>query len=79
MSKLGVGGLVTYFASRLRFPQLFWITALLFVADMFLLDPVPFMDEILLGLMTVLLGSIKKRGEEEDENPVIKNVTPPDA
>ena len=78
MSKLGVGGLVTYFASRLRFPQLFWITAILFLADMFLLDPIPFVDEALLGLMTVLLGSLKKRSEGEDENPVIKNVTPPD-
>ena len=46
---------------RLGFPKLFMITAVLFVADMLSFDPIPFLDEILLGLGTLLLASWKNR------------------
>jgi len=49
------------FAARLRFPTLFWITATLFVLDVLTPDFIPFIDEILLGLGTLLLGSWRKR------------------
>ncbi len=68
------------FASRLRFPQLFALTAVLFVLDLLIPDLIPFVDEILLALATILLGSWKdKRQVEEDEGdrPPIKDVTPP--
>ena len=51
--------LLTY-ASRLRFPTLFMITAALFLFDLVLPDLVPFIDEILLGLGTLLLASWRK-------------------
>ncbi|KAA3653779.1 MAG: hypothetical protein DWQ11_07320 [Proteobacteria bacterium] len=50
--------------ARLRFPQLFALTALLFIVDLLLPDPLPFADEILFGLLTVLFGSWKKRRGE---------------
>ena len=53
-------GVVERFARRLRFPQLFWLTAVLFLLDLLIPDLIPFADEILLGLATVLLGSWKK-------------------
>jgi len=56
-------GFIERFAGGLRFPQLFWLTAILFVVDMLVPDLVPFADEILLGLATLLLGSWKKRRE----------------
>lgn len=66
---------MTAFAARLRFPQLFFLTAFLFVLDLFIPDFIPAVDEILLLLMTALLGSLKKRTEEiPKEEP--KNVTP---
>jgi hypothetical protein len=49
------------YASRLRFPRLLAVTVGLFVFDLIVPDAVPFVDEILLGLMSLLLASLKKR------------------
>lgn len=48
-------------ARKLRFPTLFKITAVLFVLNIFILDPIPFLDEILLGLGALLLANWKDR------------------
>lgn len=53
--------LVERFAGRLRFPALFLVTAALFVVDLAIPDVIPFVDEVLLGLGTLLLGSWKRR------------------
>lgn len=50
-------GLVIRFASRLRFPTLFLVTAALFVIDMIVPDFIPFADEVLLALATLVLGT----------------------
>lgn len=61
------------FASRLRFPTLFLVIAGLFVFDLFIPDLIPFLDEILLGLGTVLLASWKNRKAASDSSkPVIE-------
>lgn len=52
-------------ARRLRYPTLFKITAALFTFSVLLPDPVPFIDEILFGLGTLLLANWKRR-----KNPV---------
>ncbi len=49
------------YASRLRFPKLLALAAAVFVADLIFPDVIPFVDEILLGLLTLLLGMLKKR------------------
>ena len=48
------------FASRLRFPWLFTLTAGLFLLDLIVPDAIPLVDELLLGLATLLLGSWRK-------------------
>lgn len=54
-------------AGRLRFPTLFMLTAALFVVNVVVPDPIPFVDEILLGLVTLVLGAWKdRRGDAED-------------
>lgn len=53
--------LLLTFASRLRFPWLFALTAGLFLLDLLVPDAIPFVDELLLGLATLLLGSWRKR------------------
>lgn len=53
---------VTRFASGLRYPTLFKLVGVLFLVDFFVPDLVPFIDEILLGLGTLLLGSLRTRG-----------------
>jgi hypothetical protein len=61
--------LLTY-ASRLRFPKLLALAAAVFVADLIFPDVIPFADEILLGLITLLLVMLRKRngktGRETD-------------
>lgn len=54
-------GLLLAFASRLRFPWLFALTAGLFLLDLIVPDAIPLADEFLLGLATLLLGSWRKR------------------
>ncbi len=48
-------------ARRLRYPTLFKLTAALFVLTLFIPDPIPMLDEILLGLGTLLLANWKTR------------------
>lgn len=62
---------ITKFSKRLRFPQLFLLTGALFVFDLFIPDVLPFIDELLLGLMTAMLGSLKekKKPAEKPEDP----------
>jgi hypothetical protein len=52
------------YASGLRFSKLLAITAALFVIDLFFPGMVPFVDEILLGLISLLLASLRKRSGE---------------
>jgi hypothetical protein len=58
-------GMVLRYLARLRFPQLFVVTAALFLLDLLIPDVIPFADEMLLGLVTVLLGSWRKRRQAD--------------
>jgi hypothetical protein len=60
-----IGSLVTRFASRLRFPVLFALVGGLFLVDVLVPDLVPFFDEVMLALGTLLLGSLRKRRGSE--------------
>lgn len=56
--------LLMRFFSRLRFPWLFAVTAALFGLDLIVPDVIPFVDELLLGLTTLLLGTWRTRKAE---------------
>jgi hypothetical protein len=77
MSSNPLLGLIERFASRLRFPQLFYLTAGLFLLDLVIPDLLPFADEILLGLLTLLLGNLRTQKGAEEEQPPMKDVIPP--
>lgn len=49
------------YALRLRFPNLFLLMLVLFVADLLVPDFIPLLDEIMFGLFTLLLAAWKKR------------------
>jgi len=49
---------------RLSYPRLFVLTAALFVFSLLIPDPLPFVDELLLGLFTLLLARRKRRTRE---------------
>ena len=48
-------------ASGLRFPKLFALIGLIFLVDLVVPDFVPFADEIILGLITVVLGMLRDK------------------
>ena len=50
--------------SRLRFPTLFALIGLLFLVDLLVPDFIPFVDEIILGLLTVVLGTLREKRRE---------------
>lgn len=51
---------------RLKHPQLFVVTGILFVANVLIPDVLPFVDELLLAALTLWLGS-RKRGRAKDK------------
>lgn len=57
---------------RLSYPRLFALTAVLFVLSVLLPDPIPLVDELLLGLGTLLLANWKNRKDAGDERPPIE-------
>jgi len=54
--------------SGLRFPTLFLLLIALFLLDLFIPDFVPFVDEILLGIVTLIVGNLKRRREPADDD-----------
>lgn len=61
------------FLGGLRFPQLFVVLAVVFLIDLFIPDVLPFVDELILGLLTLMTGTWRDR-----RRPPEKNVTPPE-
>ncbi len=56
-----VGTIVERSAGRLRYPRLLALTATVFAVDLVIPDLIPFVDEILLGLGTLLLSRMRTR------------------
>ncbi|HSN72067.1 MAG TPA: DUF6116 family protein [Steroidobacteraceae bacterium] len=54
-------GFLLRYLSRLRFPWLFAVAVVLFLVDLVVPDLVPWVDEILLGLLTLMFGAWRKR------------------
>ncbi|UHQ19217.1 hypothetical protein LVB87_13655 [Lysobacter sp. KIS68-7] len=52
---------VMRYLEKLSYPRLFLVMASLFVVDTAIPDFIPFADEILLGLGTLLLAGLRKR------------------
>jgi len=52
--------LLSYLES-LRFPWLLLVTVALFVVSVLVPDVIPFVDEILLALVAVVLGRLKRK------------------
>jgi len=52
---------ILQYAARLRYPKLLALSLALFIADLIIPDFIPFADEILLGLISLLLAGLKNR------------------
>jgi len=71
-----VAALVSRLIPGIRFPWLFAILAGLLAIDLVIPDPVPFIDEAILALLTVLAASW--RIGRSDERPPPIDITPVD-
>ena len=60
------------FADKLKFGNLFIIVVILFAIDLVVPDFIPLIDEIILGLLAILLANWKKERREEIEGEVIE-------
>ena len=65
------------FAGQLKSSTLLLLVTALFVVDLVIPDPLPFVDEIVLGLMTLLISRWQSRRQQPPPKPPPKNVTPP--
>jgi len=74
----GLAGVLLRWAGRLRFPYLFALTAALFLLDLLIPDAVPMADELVIGLLALLLASLKKRGRDDTQAPAAREPGPPD-
>jgi len=55
---------ITQWAGNLKMPKLLALVATLFVVDLFVPDVIPFIDEIVLGLATIVLSNLKRKKRE---------------
>ena len=64
MGKPGIGirSFLERYASGLRYPRLLLIILGLFILDVAVPDLIPFADEVLLGLIALVLSRLKNRG-----------------
>jgi hypothetical protein len=60
---------VRRFLERRRFPTLMLLGAALFIANLLMPDPIPFVDEILMLIATVAIGSVRSRKKPDDAPP----------
>ncbi len=67
------------FAGELKTSTLAMIAASLFLLDLVIPDPLPFVDEVVLALVTILLARWRGRrqGPPPEPKPPAKDVTPP--
>ena len=64
-------------AARLEPSKLLWLVGGLFILDLFIPDPIPAFDEIVLGLLTLLIARWRDhRAEPSAAKPPPKDVTP---
>lgn len=57
----GIKAKVIGYLESLRFPWLLLATTVLFLVNLFIPDVLPFVDEILLALVAVVLGRLKRK------------------
>lgn len=57
----GIKSKVISYLESLRFPVLLIVAVVLFIVNVFVPDVFPFVDEILLALIAVILSRVKRR------------------
>lgn len=72
MNSISPPGLLTEFVNRLKFKNLFILITVLLIIDLLIPDMIPMLDEIILGILAVILGNLKKKTSVEKPGAVIE-------
>lgn len=64
--------LLLNYCNKLKFKNLFILISVLFVVNLILPDFIPFIDEIILGLMAIILANIKQDKKLEHKGDIIE-------
>ncbi len=72
MKPIPIVNLVLAFANQLKFKNLFLLILGLFIADLFVPDMIPFIDEIILGLLAIILANWKKEKNQDKQSTLIE-------
>ena len=59
-------------ANQLKFRNLFFLVTGLFLIDLLVPDFIPLIDEIILGLLAIILANWKKERNQDDEETLIE-------
>ena len=65
-------GVLLAFANKLKFKNLFLIVISLFIVDLFVPDFIPLVDEIILGLLSIILANWKEEKRQDKEGNLIE-------
>ena len=57
------------YGARLRYPHLLLLAGAAFALDLVLPDGLPFLDELVLGLLTLLFATWRRRRGEGEDDP----------
>jgi hypothetical protein len=71
-----IGNLIARLTAGMRFPTLFLVVGGLFLLDLVVPDLIPFYDEILMAMLTVLIASIRKRGRTIEQPDSARRTEP---
>lgn len=64
----GIKARVLGYLESLRFPWLLLVTVALFLLNVLIPDVLPFVDEILLALVAVVFGRLKRKGPRQPQS-----------
>lgn len=67
LARGGLAGMFLRWASGLRFPYIFLLMSGLFILNLFIPDVIPIADELIMGLVAVLLASLRKKPAPPDD------------
>ena len=59
-------------ANQLKFKNIFFLVVGLFIIDLLVPDFIPYIDEIILGLLAIILANWKKERKQDDEGTFIE-------
>ena len=72
MNPTSIIGLFLAYANQLRYKSLFFLVITLFIIDLLVPDFIPMIDEIILGLLTIILANWKKEKEQQESGTIIE-------